>query len=267
MSSSLEDSFSNLHIHDDSPTKPSTKKQLHNGSPIDAQDELKAWNAVIAHHLLRSGVTFLDQKPVKTLEFWKKLFNSDLSIWHKTEWHENQVYQAACTEWKSKVPDVTLHAVIPGHWEASGPILGVAHFRWSRDIRFGIGDALNQPDKVAWEEMRNVSKMLGEAKYEWEFTEFPHMDDIVSGNYPPCTRRFRWQRTVDPADGVDTRLSLKTYKLMDGRTGAVVAIFLTSTLGSVRKCGELKLFENLRPKLEMAVILTSASISEKLRRD
>jgi hypothetical protein len=62
-------------------------------------------------------------------------------------------------------------------------------------------------------------------------------------------------------------LSLKNYRLTDEDTGAVVAVFVASTLGNLRKKGELRLFEMLRPKVEVAVVLTCASIAEKLNRD
>ncbi|KIW68098.1 hypothetical protein PV04_04066 [Phialophora macrospora] len=233
---------------------------------IDPRDEQKVWDAAVTVPRVRTGTTLLSQPVIKTLVFRKKMFNSDISIWNCTKDCETQEYFAACSEGKRNIPDITLHSAIAGQ-DPSRPVLGAAHFRYSRGVKFGIGDPQNDPNSVQWEEMRNVSKLLTKSKYEWDFTECPEWSDIDAGTHPPGTRRFRWQRTISNEDGVENRLSLKNYRLTDKDTGAVVAVFVASTLGNLRKKGELRLFEMLRPKLEVAVVLTCASIAEKLNMD
>jgi hypothetical protein len=232
----------------------------------DPHDELKIWDAAVTIPRVRTGTTLLNQPVTKTLVFRKKVFNSDVSIWNCTKNCETQEYFAACSGWKRNVPDITLHSVVAGQ-DTPGPILGVAHFRYTRSVKFGIGDSQNDPNSVQWEEMRNVSKMLAKNKYDWDFTECPEWSDIDAGTHPPGTRCFRWRRTISNEDGVENKLSLKNYRLTDEDTGAVVAVFVASTLGNLRKKGELRLFEMLRPKVEVAVVLTCASIAEKLNRD
>ncbi|EXJ60988.1 hypothetical protein A1O7_05141 [Cladophialophora yegresii CBS 114405] len=248
-----------------------TTEKAHNNGTLthhvtDPQDELKDWDAAVPIPRVRTGATLLNQPVVKTLVFRKKVFNSDISIWHCTESSETLVYFAACSEWKRNVPDITLHSAIAGQ-DSPGPILGVAHFRYARNVKFGIGDAQKDPNSVQWEEMRNVSKMLTKSKYEWDFTEYPEWSDIDAGTHPPGTRRFRWQRTISNEDGVENKLSLRNYRLTDEESGSVVAVFVASTFRNLRKRGELRLFEKLRPKVEVAVVLTCTSIAEKLNRD
>ncbi|KAJ9604598.1 hypothetical protein H2200_010712 [Cladophialophora chaetospira] len=234
-------------------------------SLIHGQGERKVKKGTLAAQHVHTSTSLANQPVIKTLEFRKKVFNSDLSIWHKTKWAENQQYFAACTGWRPNVPDVTLHAVI-GDQDGHGPVLGVAHFRCSRHVRFGIGDALNKPGEVTWEEMRNVSRMLAKSNYEWQYTEMLEWNDIKD-NIHPQIRRFKWQRTKTPDDGVENKLSLRNYRLTDQDSERVVAVFVARTLGNVRNRGEVRLFEELRPKVEAAVVLTCASILEKLNRD
>jgi hypothetical protein len=267
MISSFDNPYSNTCTSD----IPSGEKEhvAHNPSTtrpaMHAQEELKAWEAALLPHRIRTGVSLINQVPLKTLIFRKKLRNHNLCIWHKTEWDESQQYFAACAKWGKEIPDVTLHAVVAGQG-TSGPVLGAAHFRCSRHVRFGVGDTKSNPSGIVWEEMRNVSKMLGRNKYAWDFTEVPEWNDIMSNKHPPGTRRFKWQRTHNREDGIENKLCLRNFRLTDEDTGAVVAVFVASSLSEVRKRGELRLFEELRPKVEQAVVLTCASISEKLAR-
>ena len=79
-----------------------------------------------------------------------------------------------------------------------------------------------------------------------------------------------WHRTSDAADGVQGiagKLSLRNYRLTDEATGEVIAVFLANNLGSIKKKGELRIFQHLSSQLEMVVVLSCACISEKLKRD
>lgn len=242
------------------------KSPGHKIPTITVEDEHDAWEASKTIPRVRTGGTLVALPIVKTLEFRKRLFNSNLHIWNKTTWDETPEYFAACTEW-GKRPDVTLHKAIAGQ-EEPGAVLGVSYFRHScRNFRLGIGDAVEKPSEVAWERMRNTSKLFKRSKYEWEFTEAPDWKDIENGTPLSGTRRFKWTRTVDVADGVEHKLCLRNFRLVDEDTEALVAIFVASGIGTVRKRGELRIYEELRPKVEIAVVLTCASISVKLSRD
>ncbi len=232
-------------------------------SPTNARNDVMPGNSAGTNPQAETDAKVCSQPVVKTLEFRKRIFNSDLFIWHRTEWHDVQEYVAQCSEWKG--PDVTLYATIVGQEEPVA-VLGVAHFRHSRHVRFGIGDAKEKPGEVIWEEMRNISKMLGKSKYAWQFTEVPEWKELED-NTKLRTRRFKWQRTNSAEDGIASKRSLRSYRLTDEETGGVVAVFAAGSLNEVRKRGELRLYEELRPKVEMAIILTCASIAEKSRRD
>ena len=116
--------------------------------------------------------------------------------------------------------------------------------------------------------MRNSSKWLTKRKYGFEFTEKGEGD--LNARQGRRRRQFMWHRTSDAVDGVEgvaEKLSLRNYRLTDEVTGQVIAVFLTSNLTSVKKKGDLRIFRQLSSHLEIVVVLTCASISEKMTRD
>lgn len=228
---------------------------------LSSTEEDAEWGAppVIARE-----TSIASQAAFKTLAFRRKPMRTDMAIWNVGLPVETQEYFAACSEWKSNAADVTLYSGA----DATGPILGVAHFRYSRHVKFGIGDPKNNPNTVVWEEMRNVSKWLTKSKFEFQIDESGDGDV----NAPPFSQRrhFKWERTVGAADGVKGmagKLSLRSYRLTDQETAQVMAVFLANNLNTIRKKGELRIFQRLSSSIETAVILTCASLSEKLARD
>ncbi|EXJ69693.1 uncharacterized protein A1O5_06764 [Cladophialophora psammophila CBS 110553] len=225
----------------------------------------KEWAAPKIPRQLASA-TLSSHSTVKTLAFHRKPFRSDILIWNVNPSSETLEYLASCPGRKRNTPAVTLYSGT----DDTSPVLGAAHFRCSHQTIFGIGDPKTDPNGVMWEQMQSSSRWLGRSKFKFEFTDCGKSNAVDSRSSLPCRRHLCWQRTVDPADGVDNvtaKVSVRKYRLMDQVDGQVLAVFVASDLNSVRKGGELRVLQWLSLGLETAVILTCASISERLRRD
>lgn len=174
-----------------------------------------------------------------------------------TKWHTNL---QVCDEQKNVIyfssfhqvgssPDVILHQGP----DKDAPVVGVAQFRWSRDLKLGLGSPETSEQDVVWEEMKNVSKAFGHSKYRFEMT-LHHQ-----------RRSFLWQRTRDSADGVEGagKLINWNYKLVDERTGEVMAVYLENLFKSWMKKGKLQLKADLGRDWELMVLLGSLGLCEK----
>lgn len=193
---------------------------------------------------------------------------------------ESPIYLASVAEYTSKKPDVTLHD-IRGHSkeDTNTPILATAHFRWSRHIKLGLGDPLNHPNDVVWEEMKNNSKFYTHSTYGFDFTciENPTLSATLSNDSgaaapvsakPDTRRAYSWRRTNLSSDGVRSwaRVSFGSYKLIKEASGETIAVFLSNGAKSWRKAGKLRVRDNIDERLEIVIVLGAASLAEKLRR-
>lgn len=213
------------------------------------------------------------QQPVKTFVFRRKALRSNMEIFNVENQIETPSYFAFVREWKPNTPDVTLHAGT----DVTGEILGVAHFRYSRHIMLGLGDPSSDASGVVWEKMQRQTFFL-KNKWTFEFSDPEgngcNMDLVMpapspSINAPPIRRHFIWQRTNDAALGVKGvgKISIRNVQLVDQDSGDVVAVFLADNLTSLKKKGELRIFQKLSTDLERIIILGCASIAEKMHRD
>ena len=201
------------------------------------------------------------------------------------KWHANlifctktPIYLASVSEYTSNKPDVTLHDICGLEKEdTNAPVIAVAHFRWSRDIKLGLGDPLNNPNGMIWEEMRNSSKFYTHTKYQFEFASagsnlstFPVPSSYATTPFiTTSTRRtYCWQRTNSTLDGVSAwaKASLGNYKLIDLARSETIAVFLSNGAKSWKKAGKLRIKDDVDKKLEIIIVLGAASLAEKLRR-
>lgn len=176
----------------------------------------------------------------------------------------NLEYSIVVTAWKSKRAGVTLHA---GE-SPTGRVLGVAHFRWNGQVTLGLGDPVNNPMAVVWEEMKKAS--VWKNKFTFEFTDIDDHDVDSPLSQDHRRRRFLWQRTTDANDGVvgfAAKFTMRNYRLVDQDTGELIAIFLSGTIKNLKDKGKLRIFRKLSPDLEKFVILSWATILEKIARD
>ncbi|ERF69239.1 hypothetical protein EPUS_08918 [Endocarpon pusillum Z07020] len=163
---------------------------------------------------------------------------------------KNIIYFAQIHEFTS-APDVVLRQGIDKH----APIVGVARFRLSSDLKLGLGDPDTNEKDTVWENMKNISWGLGHSKYCFEMT--------VNNE----RRSFLWQRTRDSADGVQGigKLINWNYKLVDEKTGEVLGVYLDN-LKSWSKKGKLQLKADLGEDWELMVLLGCLGLCEKASR-
>ncbi|KEF54575.1 uncharacterized protein A1O9_09017 [Exophiala aquamarina CBS 119918] len=201
--------------------------------------------------------------PVKTFVFRRKALRSNMQIFDVGSQVETPSYFAAVREWKLNTPDVTLHAGT----DATADILGVAHFRFSRHIMLGLGNPSRDASSVVWEKMQRQTFFKN--KWTFEFTDPNACDMPIPSINAPARRHFIWQRTNNSTLGVKGvgKLSIRNVRLVDQDSGDVVAVFLADNLTSLKRKGELRIFQKLSTELERIIILGCASIAEKMHRD
>lgn len=183
---------------------------------------------------------------VTTYGFYRTIFSLKICDEQK-----HVIYYSDFSEFSS-APDVTLHQGVDKH----APIVAVARFRWSRDLKLGIGNPYTSEKDMTWENMENISRGIGHSKYRFEMT---------INNERRC---FLWQRTHDPADGVQGvgKIINWNYRLVDEGTGEVLAVYLENFLKSWRKKGKLQLKADLGKDWELMVLLGSLGLCEKASR-
>lgn len=151
-------------------------------------------------------------------------------------------YFADVSEFTKNSPDVVLHAR-----GGNGPIVGQAHFRWSRSIQCGIGsDELS----MDWVEMKR-SGALHKKRFQFTFEG----------------KTYSLLRTRDTEHGVGgmNRILMTHYKVVEEKSGEVVAYYASQSVPG-RKKGTLTIKKGVNQNLETLVILTIVSIREKGRR-
>jgi hypothetical protein len=164
---------------------------------------------------------------------------------------KNVIYFADFHEFRSR-PDVELRQ---GE-DKTAPIVAVASFRWSRDLKLGVGDPGTNERDVVWEDMKNISRGIGHSKYRFEMT--------INNE----RRSFLWQRTRDTKDGVEGmgKIANWNYKLVDEKTGETVAVYLENFLKSWQKKGKLQLKADFGRNWELLVLLGSLGLCLKASR-
>lgn len=200
---------------------------------------------------------------LKTFAFRRKALRTNMQIVDVGTQVETPAYFAVVREWKFNTPDVTLHAGT----DSTGEIIGVAHFRFSRHIMLGLGNPINDASGVVWEQMQRQTFFKN--KWTFEFTDSNGCNRDTPSLGAPVRRHFMWQRTSQATDGVKGvgKMSIRNVRLVDQDSGEVVAVFLADNLTSLKKKGELRIFQKFSPDLEKIIILGCASISEKMTRD
>ena len=183
---------------------------------------------------------------VKTYGFYRTTFNIKVCDEQK-----NVIYYCDFSEFSS-APDVALHQGVDKH----APLVAVARFRWSRDLKLGVGNPNTGEHDMIWENMKNISRGIGHSKYCFEM------------NIHNERRSFMWQRTRDPADGVEGagKMINWNYRLVDAGTGEVLAVYLENFLKSWKKKGKLQLKADLGKDWELMVLLGSLGLCEKASR-
>ena len=151
------------------------------------------------------------------------------------------------------IPAVTLFA---GETKAQGSIIGVCHFpAFSHSIAVGRGDPTVNPNDVHWETVTKISR-------DHSVYEFSTVDSGGERQY------YRWKRTHDPTlkDSSSTKWNMRSWKLEEGSTGQIVAVYAANKIKYGKEAGTIKLVAGRREICEQWILLTYLGISEKARR-
>jgi hypothetical protein len=186
---------------------------------------------------------------LKTYGFYNANWHMDTKICDEAK---NVIYFSETHDWSS-APDVVLRQGVDKH----APVLAVAQFRYSQDLKLGLGDPDAGEQYMIWEDLKNATTLrLRHTKYRFEMT-IGHE-----------RRSFLWQRTRDSADGVHgmNKLGDSNYRLVDERTGEVLAVYLDKAGQSWRKTGKLQFKGNLGHDWERMVLIGCLGLCEKERR-
>ena len=226
--------------------------------PSESSTERSEYDASVEDDLLQptKPVPKPSGDPRKTLSFYR---SSHTNLLIKDDASDTDVFFADASNLKPKRPDIILHA---GGADKTGPVLGVARFRFSRQLQLGLcdlddGDTSSEQD-MEWTEMRN-EHVLGHAMYRFE------MD--VGGD---MRRGFEWTRTRSEDDGVEStaaKVRGGSYRLSDEASGEVLAVYLENGLKSWKKKGKLVVrSESVVGNVEVMVVLGLCGLIEKRRR-
>lgn len=153
-------------------------------------------------------------------------------------------------------PELTLHAGTT----PNTPVTGVCHMlKFSGDFKIGLGDPA-RPDAVLWEDLTK-EKTVSAAKYRWETS----VTGATSGG-GGGPRALLWKRTrkVGVDDVSVSSLSRRNHKLVDERTGELLAVFTSDR--SLSKCGKLQINVDYGVNFDRMVFITCLSLYEKARR-
>jgi hypothetical protein len=165
---------------------------------------------------------------------------------------DQPLYYVNISNFKPNKPTVILHAG-PG---TKSPILAASKFlKLSSDCKLALGD----PDDLTntqWEDMTRESPL--HHRYRFEMT----IPDVKGSGYGE-RRVFVWKRThsVKVENTRVFALSLRSFKLIEERTGQVVAVF--SRERSFTKCGKLQIRVEYGEAFEKMVLISWLSLYEK----
>jgi hypothetical protein len=159
-----------------------------------------------------------------------------------------------CSSFTIGKPDLTYHA---GENE-EGPITAVCKFvNFSRHCKIGLGRA-DDPN-IAWEDLTRHKLTT---HYRFEIT----LQDNGSGL--PRRKAFVWKRTNSVGIGEDkpSKLSSRNFKLQDGETGNVIAVYLSAGAKSWKKSGKFQIEVDHGKSFDTMVFITGLGLLEKERR-
>jgi hypothetical protein len=161
-------------------------------------------------------------------------------------------------------PDLTLHAGA----DAKGPILAVCKFvLFSTGLKIGLGDP-KDPNAVTWEDVTRESR--DHSRYRFEMTIYPSRitQNIARNGEAGERRAFLWKRThsVGVEDSKPWMISPCNFKMVEERTGELVAVFANNGFKSLKKKGKIEIVKAYGKDFDTAVILTGLAMVEKERR-
>lgn len=145
-------------------------------------------------------------------------------------------------------PDIILHAGA----DKNGAVVAACKFlKFSGDYKLCLGDP-DDPANSQWEDMTKETFRASQYRFEMSLGEE--------------RRVFLWKRTRNVhVEGLNvSALSRRNYKLVDERTGDLLAVFTSQR--TYRDCGTLQITANYGQKFDLMVLVSCISLYEKARR-
>ena len=166
------------------------------------------------------------------------------------------IYFVSHSAFTPKTPDLTLHAGP----NKDGPVVGVARWSsmYSSTTHIGLGDPgeanTAAHSAVQWADMQAQSRGRFN-DHVWSAPSSPH-------------RAFKWVRTHHEGVGKEhNSWSACNFKLVDDRSGEVVATFATNRWKAWKKFGKFTFRASDMPSdVELMALLTCLALVEKHRR-
>lgn len=193
-----------------------------------------------------------EQGSLRLYHIYKKPFRRHYEV-KSTD--DQSLYYGEVSSLTLNKPDVTLHAGM----SAKDPVVAVSKFmKLSGDYKLGLGNP-EEVSHVQWEDMTKESAL--HSKYRLEMTVSSQLGD------PHEERRsFLWKRTrhVKVDDATPPLWSVRNYKLVDERTGELLAVFARER--SLSKCGTLQIKAQFGETFDTMAIISCMSLYEKARR-
>jgi hypothetical protein len=154
-----------------------------------------------------------------------------------------------CSSFTIGKPDLTYHA---GETDKA-PIAAVCKFiNFSRHCKIGFGDS-NNPN-IVWEDLMR-----------YKLTTHYRIEMTLDGG---VRKGFVWKRTNHAAIGneMPSKLSTKSFKLIDEQTEELVAVYVNNGVKSWEKCGKFQINVDYGTQFDIMVLITGLSLLEKERR-
>lgn len=150
-------------------------------------------------------------------------------------------------------PDLTLHRGT----DKTGPVVAACHLhKSSGDLKIGLAGS-DGPDSMAWEEITR-GPILKAPEYRWQ----PAIPDIATSE----DRVLLWKRTrsVGVSGMSPSSLSVRNFKLVDGQTDEILAVFTSDR--TLSGCGVLEIRVDHGDNFDVSVLIGCIGLYEKARR-
>ncbi|KAI8675255.1 hypothetical protein NCS57_00425900 [Fusarium keratoplasticum] len=150
-------------------------------------------------------------------------------------------------------PDLTVHRGA----SKIGPVVAACHLpKFSGDLKIGLAGPAG-PDSMAWEDITRES-VLKASEYRWQ-TAIP---DIATSE----NRILFWKRThsVGVSGMSPSSLSVRNFKLVDGQTDEILAVFTSDR--TLSGCGVLEIRANHGEQFDVSVLISCIGLYEKAKR-
>ncbi|OOQ86079.1 hypothetical protein PEBR_24264 [Penicillium brasilianum] len=165
---------------------------------------------------------------------------------------DEPLYYVNISSFTHNKPELTLHVGT----NKTGPIIAASKFlKLSADCKLALGDP-EDLKTTQWEDMVRESPI--HSRYRFEMT-IPSAE----GNRHGERRVFLWKRThsVKVEDTRPFPWSMRSFKMVDEKTGQVLAVF--SRERSVSKCGQLQIRVEYGEDFDLMVLISGLSVFEK----